>query len=266
MNTLNIKKKVIKPYIKLRSLLNRSIKKKECYVCNKKFQGFLKHRGGFKYVSSWQKKLNLVGSDIDNFWCMYCKSTDRERHLFMYFDKLEIWSKMEGADILHFAPERNLSKKINKCSPNQYVKGDLYPKENEIQKIDLTNVPYSANSFDLLICNHVLEHVPDYMKAMKEIFRVLRPGGEAILQTPFSKLLHNNFEDKGINTDELRLLYYGQEDHVRHFSERQFFRNMIDVGFDLKISKHKDLFDDKSSFYFGVNEKEDLIRVIKPLT
>lgn len=267
MKALEILKKtrfyLKKPNRKIHLILNRMGNRKSCYVCRQTFNHFTKFRGGFKNIPLWMSKLNIVGSDIDNFGCIYCGAHDRERHLFMFFDKLDMWSIMKNAEVIHFAPEINLSKKIEQCLPSNYIKADLYPSNNSITKIDLTDIPFKEESFDILICNHVLEHVPDYMKALTEIYRVLKKNGIAILQTPYSKLLKKNFEDEGINTDELRLLFYGQEDHVRYFSENQFFQSLTKTGFSLQILNHNDLFESNLARYYGVNEKENLIRVIK---
>lgn len=251
-------------YNKIRLLINKNGNRKKCYICGQTFGSFTKYRGGFKNIPLWHKKLNCVGSDIDNFGCIYCKSSDRERHLFMYFDKINFWSEVKDREIIHFAPEKNLSKKIEQLSPLKYVKADLFPKDRDIHEIDLIDIPYKDESFDILICNHVLEHIPEYFTALREIFRVLKKGGTAILQTPYSKLLQNNFEDPGINNDELRLLYYGQEDHVRYFSEDQFFKSLVKAGFKLQIVKHIDIFENNLAKYYGVNKNEDLIRVSKP--
>jgi SAM-dependent methyltransferase len=243
--------------------INRLGRNKQCYICGETFFRFRKWRGGSKNVHLWIKSLNAVGSDTDNFGCFYCGSFDRLRHIFMFFDKLDFWPRFSNAHIIHFAPEALLSKKIEECHPAQYVKADMFPWVKDIEKIDLTNIAYNDETFDIFICNHVLEHVPDYKKALREIYRVLQKGGIAILQTPYSRLLVNNFEDPGINTDELRTLYYGQEDHVRCFSERQFFQGLVEAGFILTIVKHADYFTEEQSSYFGVNKAEDLIMVVK---
>lgn len=243
--------------------LNKMGSRKCCYVCKQTFNHFTKYKGGFKNIPLWHINFDTVGSDLDNFGCINCGSSDRERHLFLFFDEMSFWSKFKNAKILHFAPEKNLSKRIEECLPSIYIKGDLYPANDSIQKIDSTNIPYDKAFFDIVICNHVLEHVPDYRKAMSEIYRVLKTNGIAILQTPYSKLLQRNFEDEGINTDALRLLYYGEIDHFRYFSEKQFLQDLVDTGFSLQLVKHKDLFESRMANYYGVNEKEDLIRVIK---
>lgn len=254
-----------KPIEKNQLRLNQMGNSRKCYICNNTFNHFSKWRGGTKAVPLWLRKLEIVGGDFDNFGCPYCNSTDRERHLFMFFDKLNLWDKMGQSKILHFAPETNLRKKIEQHAPLNYVKADLSSPDITIQKIDATAISCKEASFDLVICNHVLEHIPDYRSALKEFFRVLKPGGMAILQTPYSKLLINNFEDEGINSNELRLIFHGQEDHVRVFGEKTFFQSLNDAGFIVNRIKHNEFLKEIDSRYYGVSEDEDLIQVIKPL-
>jgi hypothetical protein len=111
-----------------------------------------------------------------------------------------------------------------------------------------------------------------YSEKNKTVFyRVKEPNHEQTesghldtpLQTPFSKLLKMNFEDENINTDELRLFFHGQEDHVRTFGEYQFLKSIEEVGFKLQIKKHDDYFNAQDTFYYGVPPKEDLIMVSK---
>ena len=92
----------------------------------------------------------------------------------------------------------------------------------------------------------------------------VKNNGIAILQTPYSKLLKKNFEDCNLVTDEIRLYFYGREDHVRIFSEENLFNDLKDVGFKLNIIRNNKLFSNIECKYFGVNPKEDLIMVIKP--
>ncbi|MCX6269990.1 MAG: class I SAM-dependent methyltransferase, partial [Bacteroidetes bacterium] len=253
-----------KPVRNIKLIANQINSKRECYICHRRFNHFNKYQGGIKNVPLWLRKLEIVGSDPDNFKCPFCGSTDRERHLYMYFDKLNLWENLRDKSVLHFAPEIQLRKKIEQYAPAKYIKADLYPSDSTIQKMDTTNIPFNNESFDIVICNHVLEHIPDHMKALKEIFRILKPNGIAILQTPFSKLLKKNIEDEAINTDELRLIFYGQTDHVRVFSEPQFIQSLVTAGFIVDVKKHQDFFNDDESYSFGVNKIEDLIKVTKP--
>lgn len=265
MKNLKIIKKNLRRIVnKILSFLNSFGNQKQCYICKKRFHSFTKFNGGYKKLPLWNQKLNIVGSDIDNFGCRYCGSHDRERHLFMFFDKLDMWTKFKNAKVLHFAPEKNLADKIVSLNPEDYVKADLFPANESIVKIDLQDIHFENNFFDIVICNHVLEHVPDYKKALQEIFRVLKPNGIAILQTPYSNVLEDNFEDSGINTDELRSLFYGQKDHLRYFSKKRFLNSLNKVGFKLEIVEHKAYFDEQQAELFGVNSKEELIQVKKP--
>lgn len=262
MNIKNIHPRELKKKIELS--INKLGEKHQCYICRKTFNHFYPYKEGVHKVSEFKRRLNLVGSDVINFRCPFCSSNDRERHLFMFFDKINFWEKFTNASILHFAPENKLSEKIDSLKPLKYIKADFKPKNKTIEKIDATQIPYPDNSFDIVICNHVLEHIPNYNSAIQEIYRVLRPSGNAILQTPYSKTLLNNFEDNGINNNESRLFFYGEQDHFRIFSENHLFEDFKKNGFILKIAKHSDLFNDKITSYYGVNSKEDLIHVAKP--
>jgi predicted SAM-dependent methyltransferase len=257
------KKGLINPIININSFVNKNGNKHKCYICGNTFNHFNKYHGGTKNIPKFRLNLNLVDSDRDNFGCPFCSTFDRERHLFMFFDKLNFWKQLPEYKILHFAPEKYLSEKIESLNPIEYVKADFNPNQTGVKKVDATDIHYQDNSFDLVICNHVLEHIPNYLAAISEIYRVLKPKGIAILQTPFSKLLIENFEDENINTDTLRDFFYGEKDHYRIFSEQQFLNDLKNAGFNLKVIRHKELFEDKISFYYGVNINEDLIQVIK---
>jgi SAM-dependent methyltransferase len=257
-------KKIVRKFLnKIIQEINKIGGTRKCYICGQTFNRFFKFKGGPKGKNHFREKLDGVGSDINNFGCMYCGCNDRERHLFMYFDKLSFWDGMKNKRILHFAPEQRLQLKISQQAPSEYVKADWNPKNQEIKKIDATDIPFENEFFDFLIANHILEHIPNYHKALSEFNRVLKPGGIAILQTPYSKLLKNNFEDEGIDSDELRLFFHGLSDHVRTFGEKQFLKSIEDAGFSLKIKKHLDLFTSDDAYYYGVPIKEDLIMVEK---
>ncbi|MCK5291996.1 MAG: class I SAM-dependent methyltransferase [Thermoplasmata archaeon] len=145
----------------------------------------------------------------------------------------------------------------------QYVMGDLYPSSDEISRIDVTDIQFPDDSFDFVICNHVLEHVPNDGKGMREIFRVLREGGKAILQTPYSSILGKTFEDANINTDELRIRFYGETTHVRLYG-LDLFERLEESGFQLNVVKNDELYSRNECDYYSVEYEEDLILVSKP--
>ena len=103
-------------------------------------------------------------------------------------------------------------------------------------KMDVTDIHYPENSFDVIICNHVLEHIPDDRKAMNELFRVLKPGGQAILQVPISLTLEKTFEDSTIITPEEREKVFGQKDHVRIYGS-DYIKRLKAAGFKVKEYK-----------------------------
>jgi SAM-dependent methyltransferase len=265
MNLKILVKKIIRRLLKIINkkpdflVQNKRKKIKECYICGEKFENFYKYRIN-KDTDMAASYFKLVGSDAENFGCYYCNCNDRDRHLFMFFDKLIFWDKFKNARILHFAPEHPLSQKIEQLLPTEYIKCDLFPRE-DWKKIDITKIDFEDNYFDLIICNHVIEHVPDHLQALKEISRIMKKNGVAILQTPYSELLYNHFEDRNINTEELKLSFYGQEDHVRIISKRQFF-DELSLYFTLNIVKNHSLFSDEDCFKYGVNKKEDLVMII----
>jgi len=249
---------------KVRRFLNGLGRSHECCMCGKRFFRFSKYRGGWKSFSAYLHNVKWTGSDFDHFWCPFCRSHDRERHLTLFFGKLAFWDRFANASILHLAPEKLLSSRIEACRPARYVKGDLIPSREGVTKIDVTDIPYAASSFDWILCNHVLEHVPDDARALRELYRVLKPEGIAILQTPFASGLEKTLETPAeINTDEKRIEFYGQEDHVRLYG-RDLFDRIRAAGFRLELKKHGECLPDVDAARYGVNRDEPLFLCVKP--
>lgn len=226
-----------------------------CCVCNSKIGRFLPYDGGWKNTPRLLKALDIIGSDVDNFSCPKCGSHDRERHLLLYLNKTGFLKSMTGTAVLHFAPERWLASVVAGLKPAKYVKADLFPASSDVEKIDMLAIPYGNESFDWVIANHVLEHVPDEMKAFSELHRVLRLGGYAILQTPYCEKLKNTFYDEGITDPEARLQAYGQADHARLFG-LDIFDKIEKVGFKSCVVKHQELLSGVDANYYGVNVRE----------
>jgi Methylase involved in ubiquinone/menaquinone biosynthesis len=201
--------------------------------------------------------LDAVGSDTANFECPRCGAHDRERHLLLYMQAIGLLGGMRGKDILHFAPELRLSRHFANSRPSRYVRCDLYPKSPEVQRVDLLDIPFEAAEFDAVIANHVLEHVTDDQKALSEILRVLRPGGWAILQTPFSSKLHRTWSDPGIDNGAARLQAFGQKDHVRLYG-RDVFERIASSGLLPDIRPHVEVLPGCDPGIVGVNPDEPL--------
>jgi SAM-dependent methyltransferase len=201
------------------------------------------------------RALQTVGSDPDRFECPRCGAHDRERHLLMYMRAAGLLGKFRNSAILHFAPERRLWGYLAEGGPSLYVRADLFPNAPGIQRVDMLDMPFGDASFDYLIANHVLEHVPDLKRALSEIHRVLRPGGLAILQTPYSAKLQHTWEDAGIDTPDARLQAYGQEDHMRLFG-KDIFEQISASGLENLTRTHDELLPDVDAVLSGVNPLE----------
>ena len=199
--------------------------------------------------------LDTIGSDVTNFGCPNCGCHDRERHLVLYLREMNLLDEFRNAAILHFAPERRMSELIEDMSPNRYVKGDLYPTSAGIETINILAIQYPSDTFDFVIANHVLEHVDDDLLALSELRRVLKVGGHAILQTPFSRALTKTFSDPGIESDNARYHAYGQEDHVRLYGSDVFDR-IESVGFKSQVVSHSEKLSNIDPHQYGVNAEE----------
>lgn len=228
-----------------------------CVICRSRVRGFLPYRGGWARQPALMQTLQLVGSDLDNFACPVCGAHDRERHLLLYIKALGLPDRFRSARILHFAPEKHLSEILRSFDPREYVRADLMPASPDIQRVDITAMPYETGRFDIVIANHVLEHVNDVGRALAEIRRVLNVDGLAILQTPFSKSLHTTWQDDGIDDEGSRLQAYGQEDHVRLFG-RDIVDRIVAAGFISRVTTHAAVLADKNAHRYGVNADEPL--------
>lgn len=226
-----------------------------CVYCKQRSPFFLPYPGGAGSVEPVVRKLDLVGSDLAKYSCPKCGSNDRERHLRLYFERLGIDHLVAGARILHFAPEQRFGEYVAAAAPLQHVKADLFPCAVDVQKIDMLAMDFPNESFDMVIANHVLEHVDDDVQALSEIRRVLRPGGLAVLQTPYSAMLQATFEDRGIVSKSSRAFAYGQDDHVRLYG-RAIFSRFAAAGFIPRVAHHEIDLPDIDADIYGVNHRE----------
>jgi len=174
-----------------------------------------------------------------------------------------MWKRIAGANVLHFAPERVLAARISNARPARYVKADLFPAAADTTREDISRLSFGDRTFGVVIANHVLEHVADDRAAMKEIFRVLVPGGVAVLQTPYSDKLTHTFEDESIRDEEARLLAFGQEDHVRLYG-KDLFSRLEGAGFVSKVLDHDAALKDYGESLYGVNRREPFMCMERP--
>lgn len=234
-----------------------------CAICTSRVHRFLPYRDGTRSIPPSLQALHIVGSDVENFECPVCHCHDRERHLLLYLRASTLLASMPGSRILHFAPEWHLQRYIRAAGPREYVLADLFPSNPAVVRMDLQEIPFPAGHFDFALANHVLEHVADDAQALREIFRVLKPGGRAILQTPYAEGLARSFEDPAIVTEEARMLAYGQEDHLRLYG-RDFSTRVEASGLRSAIAAHDALLPDVDPIEAGVNREEPFLLFFKP--
>lgn len=155
-------------------------------------------------------------------------SLERHRLLWLYLNK-ETDFFIAAKKVLHFAPEQAFYKRFRNQKNLDYTTTDLYSPLADV-KADICNLPFEDNAYDLILCNHVLEHVPDDTKAMQELYRVLKPGGMGIFQIPQDLSRTTTFEDDSITDPKERARIFGQYDHVRVYG-RDYFDKLRSIGF-----------------------------------
>lgn len=143
--------------------------------------------------------------------------------------KLRDAAKNSALKVLHFAPEQEFYKRFKKQTNIEYTTTDLYSPLADV-KADICNLPFENNSYDIIFCNHVLEHIPNDTKAMQELYRVLKPGGMGIFQIPQDLSRDITFSDDSITDAKERAKIFGQYDHVRVYG-RDYFEKLRSIGF-----------------------------------
>lgn len=157
-------------------------------------------------------------------------SMSLERHRLLWlFLKQRTNFFTQNQKVLHIAPEYCFLKPFGNLKNLDYITADLNSPWAKV-KLDVQDIPFSDNEFDVIICNHVLEHVVDDAKAMRELYRVMKPNGFGIFQVPMDYSLEKTYEDESINTPELREKHFGQRDHLRQYG-RDYPQRLRDGGF-----------------------------------
>ncbi len=169
-------------------------------------------------------------------------------------NKTKIFS--ERTLLLHFAPEDVFIDKFSSSSNIFYVNADIKSKKAMIH-MDITNIPHKDDTFDIILCIHVLEHVEDDRKALRELFRVLKHQGQAILLNPVDRKRDKTFEDPKIVKPEDRKRMFGQEDHVRVYG-KDFIYRLIEAGFRVEIEDYTIRFNNHMIEKHGLS-RDDLI-------
>lgn len=168
------------------------------------------------------------GTQRNNVLAPGTLSLERHRLLWLYL-KNETDFFSAAKKVLHFAPEQAFYKRFKDQKNLDYTTTDLLSPLADV-KADICNLPFEDNSYDIILCNHVLEHIPDDTKAMQELYRVLKPGGMGIFQIPQDLNRDKTFEDDSITDRDERAKIFGQYDHVRIYG-RDYFDKLRSIGF-----------------------------------
>jgi SAM-dependent methyltransferase len=186
-------------------------------------------------------------------------SLERHRLLWLYL-KNETNFFTENIKVLHFAPEQAFYKRFKNLKNLDYTTTDLNSPLADV-KADICNLPFEDNSFDFILCNHVLEHIPDDTKAMQELYRILKPGGTGIFQIPQDLSRETTFEDNSITDSKERATIFGQYDHVRVYG-RDYFEKLRSIGFIVDEVNYSKTLSDKTIERYRL-AKGELIPVVK---
>jgi len=200
----------------------------ECPCCGGRFRAFMRHNGRPAR-------------------CPACLALERHRALWLYLrDDIP-----PGTRILHFAPELALLRALSGRGDLDYVTADLDPSSLATVRADITAIPFEDESFDLVLCNHVLEHIEADTQAMSELRRVLRPDGRLVMQHPVDENRATSYEDPSIRTPAERREAFNQRDHVRIYG-RDYYTRLESVGLDVEVVRLQDRVDAASARRFGL--------------
>lgn len=202
-----------------------------CPCCGNSFSSFMdfeidKLHNESRYVNYYK-----------NTVCPYCFSFPRHRVVCEHFDKNKhIFS--DDANILMVGAEYSIEQWFNNHGLS-YTTADLFDRTADL-KVDILNTPFADNSWSIIICNHVLEHVPDYKIALKELKRILKKDGILELAVPIDMSFSTTYEDDSIVTEKQRIEAFGQPDHLRIFGSN-FKDLLMEAGFSVEVINGNDL-------------------------
>ncbi|MGI9534995.1 MAG: class I SAM-dependent methyltransferase, partial [Thermodesulfobacteriota bacterium] len=187
--------------------------------------------------------------------CFFCGSLERHRLVYIFLKtKTDLFSS-NNKKMLHIAPEGSLGRMFQSHLGNSYLSADLNS-PHVMVKMDIQDIKFDDCAFDIIFCSHVLEHVPDDIKAMKEFYRVLKCGGFAIIQVPVK--LEHTYEDPSTTDQTERLEHFGQEDHVRKYG-LDFTDRLKNAGFAVEVISASDLLNDIDIRRMGIRSEGDEI-------
>ncbi len=207
----------------------------ECPFCGWHFRRL--RSAGFEYPVLTEKQV-VGGSWHPDDVCPRCMANARERLVYFYLKQNTSVFK-ERLRLLHIAPEPHLERVLRQLPQILYITGDLAARSVDV-RVDIMFLPFQDEAFDLIICNHVLEHVFDDRLGMSELRRVLRTDRPALLQVPIARAIEETVEDPTATTEADRIRLFGQRDHVRLYAAGDYIERLEKAGFCVQLSNAMD--------------------------
>lgn len=194
-------------------------------------------------------------------WCPVCTSMKRHRLLWVFMQRETTIFAGTSKRVLHIAPEEALEPRLRGALGPGYVTADLYDPRVQ-DKVDIMDMPYADDTFDVILCSHVLEHVEDDQAALQEFRRVLNPGGWAAIMVPYNEHSLTD-EDPSVASEAEREKRFGQADHVRYYG-RDLVERLERAGLRVRMVRAIDLLGPGALVVTGVDEQERIFIGTKP--
>lgn len=189
-----------------------------------------------------------------HLWCPVCRSLQRHRLVWLFLQQHTPLFSSQPIHMLHVAPEPGMAERFQSLTNVTYLSGDLYDPQAMV-KLDVTDLQFPDQTFDMIYCSHVLEHVPDDHQALREFVRVLRPGGWAVILVPIT--VKETVEDLSITDPRERERLFGQHDHVRRYG-LDFESRLQAAGFETRPFTADTLATPTERHTFGLPEAETI--------
>jgi len=232
-----------------------------CPFCGLHFKRMLPFAGARSRV--FEREHIVGGEPFDHSECPWCGSFERERHAYLFLrDSMAVFNRR--LRLLHVAPEPVLQRRLRRSKAIHAIRTDIHPGNRELDLVcDMTQIPLPSESIDAVVCNHVLEHIRDDRAAMREVFRVLKPGAWAMLQVPLAVTRATTEEDLSVDSDEERLRRYGQRDHVRLYG-RDYPDRLASAGFVVERHDSREKFGEQYMRRYALISDEVIYLARKP--
>ena len=203
---------------------------------------------------------HYLGRTRDDAQCPVCGCVERHRLIWHYLERRTDLFDERSKRMLHVGPEAGFARRLQRVKNLNYLSADI-ASPLAMEKMDITQIPYPDGTFDVVLCSHVLQHIPEERKAMAALFRVMKPGGWAILRENIQG--EKTVEDPSAVTEDQRERAYGDPTYWRRYGA-DFKDRLEAVGFQVRIDAYGDEFDVRSITRLGFGNERDIHFCRKP--